>query len=214
MAKKAKAKSKARKMKGRARKKVARRRVARKKPAIKRELKIIEAEIVKELRPVEKAAVKEERAIGKEVRIVEHELLHLERDMKRFGMLEVLQVLFGAIMLTSVFALQGQIWIVGITASWEFLIGLNVLFIAMAAAILYVAGYARIRRHHPILSRSVARRLLMLYMVCFTIAAAFLTAVRGGEWLVAPEIALKQIFTLVLPALAGGLTTDLIFAEM
>lgn len=183
------------------------------KAAVKEE-KVIGRAAVKEERAIGRAVVKEEQAVAKEVRFVEHELLLAERKFQKFGILEALQVLAGATIFTSIIALEGQVWPFAITSSWNLVAALNVFAFVFALAIMYLSGYLRIKRHHTIIARAMTVRMLMMYATALASAALILTIIRGGEWLSAYDLALKQIFVLVLPALVGGALADLIAAEV
>jgi len=151
--------------------------------------------------------------ITKEIRELEKDVHVIARRIKKFGLLEILQVAAGAVLLTALFAIHPQLWVIGISYGWDYVVSLNLIVLGAALIVLYFDGYLRIKRHHALIARSVTLRLAALYLTCFFIAAIFLTIVRGSEWLLVPELALKQIFALALPALAGGVISDFIFAE-
>lgn len=168
---------------------------------IEKEFKVAEREVVGGLHKFEKVFIKEGE-------VVEHDVLHAGRRLRKFGLLEIVEVFLGAIILLTILAYQGQIWIWGITAPWNIVLIWNAAILITAYILLYISGYIRAKTHHVLVAHSVTVRLAATYAICFILVAAYLTLFRGGEWFTAPDLAIKQIFVLIVPALIGGALTD------
>lgn len=153
-----------------------------------------------------------EKEIVKEVKVIEHEVILAEKLLKKFEKLEVAHVFLGAILLITPFALLTQVWVRAITSSWGFILGLNAVVLLIAATIIYITGFRIAKKHHQKIVHGTAKRLFSLYLVCFAVTVLFLSIIRSGEWILAPDLALKQVFTFVLPALLGGLIADLVLS--
>ena len=121
---------------------------------------------------------------------------------------DVVQLIFGSLMLGVPAAFTEEIWVLGGTLTFVHYFLLFILSTTLIALMVFHTGY----RIHSIktLERLYMKRVLLSYLVIILTCAVFLTLIDRAPWFSEPLIAIQRVIVMGVPASISGIAADMI----
>jgi uncharacterized membrane protein len=121
---------------------------------------------------------------------------------------DVVQLIFGSLMLGVPAAFTEEIWVLGSTLSFIHYFLLFLLSMVLIALMVFHTGY----RIHSIktLEKLYVQRVMLSYLIILLTCAVFLTLIDRAPWFSEPIIAIQIIIVMGVPASISGIAADMI----
>lgn len=132
--------------------------------------------------------------------------LHLKLDTR-----DLAQIFVGSIVLASPFMVTEEVWTLGAEMSTVASILFLLLSLFALSVLLYFWRYEKVTLEGRLVKMEFMKRLIVTYLIAFTTVAVLLTLLGKAPWDVEPQIAVKRVILVALPACLGGAAIDFIF---